>query len=306
MIGQLSITWYHQNSDDPGEVFSPNPFPSLLVNPDPNENSSGDECSTTVANVHDRVVLYGPIVGDSATYSENSDENYFLAHVITYNAMKADSTIIYQFDSFDADFIAYFTRHDTTNIGKLYLVESLIDRYPDSAMTIIGNIDPDNEIESYLLEHYYRSQEIADRGGDLSASDSAFYLERTVGTSITDGVVYYYGLANLFIEKHPTVASSRIGQQTIIESPQSILESKTDLSVFPNPSTGSVRLKLSDPEMVISIAEIYNSMGEKIISQRIDQNSFQVDMSSFGNGIYFARCKDTKNEYHIKSFYILK
>ncbi len=298
--------WYHQGPDDPGEDYSPNPWEVLnMINPEDYQSTTGDPCSTSTLISTDRRVQYGPIVGDSAIYSEYSDANYYLEQFIAYSAMKADSTIIYLGDSLDEDFEAYFIRHDTSNIGKFYLVETLIDRYPDSAMTIVANIDPDNEIESYLLEHYQRSQEIADRGGDLSDSDSTFYLERSEGMSITEGVVYYYALAKLFIEKHPVVVSSRIGKP-IVESLQFKIESKTDLAVFPNPSTGVVRLKLSDPEMLISIAEIYNAMGEKLFSQQVEQNSFQLDMSSFGDGIYFARCVDNKNGFYMKSFNIFK
>ncbi len=59
-------------------------------------------------------------------------------------------------------------------------------------------------------------------------------------------------------------------------------------------------------EWVMSIVEIYNSMGEKLLSQRIEQNSFQIDMSSFGDGIYFVRCMDNRNIFYMKSFNILK
>ena len=300
------INWYHQGLDDQNEEFSPNPFDGLIVNPIPSQNSSGVACSTTSISSNDRIVLYGAVVGDSLTFEEYSAENTYLANVIAYEAMKSDSTIIYQYDSFDADFEAYFTRHDTSNIGKFYLVESLMDREPDSAMTIAGTIVADNEIESYLLEHYVRSQEILDRGGDLSGADSAFYLERTTGAATTQGAVYYYGLGQLFIEQHPPLISSRMGQQSVTELLLNKEETKTELTVFPNPSTGLLTLKLVDREAIISGVEVYNSIGEMILSKRIEKNNFQLDMSPFVQGIYFIRCHDHNNEYYTKSVNLLK
>jgi hypothetical protein len=64
--------------------------------------------------LEDRIAEFGPIVGDSASYDVNPEYNTYLARTIAYQAMKLDSTIIYQGDSLDADFEAFFERHDTT------------------------------------------------------------------------------------------------------------------------------------------------------------------------------------------------
>ena len=106
--------------------------------------------------------------------------------------MKLDSTIVYQSGSLDASFEAFFQRHDSSNIGKFFLVKSLIEREPDSAFAILEAIVPANNIETFMVENYQRLQDITERDGELTAADSAFYLERTVGTPTTDGEVYYY------------------------------------------------------------------------------------------------------------------
>ncbi|MBK7390783.1 MAG: hypothetical protein IPI23_17405 [Bacteroidetes bacterium] len=84
-------------------------------------------------------------------------------------------------------------------------------------MTILGAIVAENSIESHIIEHYVRTQEITDRGDELSSADSAFYMERTTGLPTTDGAVYYYGLGNLFIEQHIPIISARHGQQANIQ-----------------------------------------------------------------------------------------
>jgi hypothetical protein len=305
-LDQTKINWYHQDPDNPTYSFSPNPYPVLLVDPIPNENTASFNCNSTVVSSGDRVVEFGPIVGDSAEYAEYSEENTYLARTIAYQAMKLDSTIIYRGDSLDADFEAFFQRHDSSNIGKFFLVKSLIEREPDSAMAILEAIIPANNIETFMVENYQRIQDITERDGELTADDSAFYLERTFGTPTTDGEAYYYGLGNLFIEQHIPIVSSRIGQQPSIE--QSILATsdRSELQIFPNPTTGVLNILLSKQETKLSVIEIYNAFGELVITKKVEQNSCQLDMTFYHQGIYFIRCMDELKNYYTKSFNLLK
>ncbi|MBK6641595.1 MAG: hypothetical protein IPG39_10295 [Bacteroidetes bacterium] len=177
----------------------------------------------------------------------------YLARTIAYQAMKWDSTIIYKGDSLDADFEAFFESHDTTNIGKFYMVESLIERETDSAMVILESISPENNIETYLIEHYQREREIAERNYELSSADSAFYLERSVGIPTTEGDVYYHGLGNLFIEQHVPIVASRMGLQPPIPQPEVAVAKNTDLEIFPNPTTGLLTIRISEPQIKLSL-----------------------------------------------------
>jgi hypothetical protein len=220
--------------------------------------------------------------------------------------MKLDSTIVYQGDSLDASFEAFFQRHDSSNIGKFFLVKSLIEREPDSAFAILEAIVPANNIETFMVENYQRLQDITERDGELTAADSAFYLERTVGTPTTDGEAYYYGLGNLFIEQHIPIVSSRIGQQPSIEQPITVVNNKSEMLIFPNPTTGVLNIRLSEQETKLSRIEIYNSMGELVISKEIENNHYLLDMSSYNQGIYFIRVVDQSKKYYTKSFNLLK
>ena len=182
----------------------------------------------------------------------------------------------------------------------------MIEREPDSAMAILGSITPDNIIESYLIENYQRTRDIADRGDELSSSDSAFYMERVAGSPTTDGEVYYYGLGNLFIEQHLPILSARIGHQPTIEQPITVINNKSEMLIFPNPTTGVLNIRLSEQETKFSRIEIYNSMGELVISKEIANNHFMLDMSSYNKGIYFIRGVDQSKKYYTKSFNLLK
>jgi hypothetical protein len=109
-----------------------------------------------------------------------------------------------------------------------------------------NQLSPANNIETYLIEHYQREQDMIERNYELSSADSAYYLERTVGTPTTDGEAYYYGLGNLLIEQHIPIVSSRIGQQPSIEQPITVVNNKLEMLIYPNPTTGVLNIRLSE------------------------------------------------------------
>jgi hypothetical protein len=79
----------------------------------------------------------------------------------------------------------------------------------------------------------------------------------------------------------------------------------SDISVYPNPATD--KLIVSSPELVVNKIEIYNSLGEKVLTQTAPYNvkPFQttVNVSSFSSGIYFLKLK-SKSDYFIKKIII--
>ncbi|MBK7968131.1 MAG: T9SS type A sorting domain-containing protein [Bacteroidetes bacterium] len=76
--------------------------------------------------------------------------------------------------------------------------------------------------------------------------------------------------------------------------------------VFPNPTTGLLTIRLSDQELKLSQIEIYNSMGDLVISKQIENNNYLLDMTPYNQGIYFIRGMDESKKYYTKSFNLLK
>jgi hypothetical protein len=307
LIGiQTPINWYHQGPDQESNIYSPKLFEGQIIFPDAGETTSIISCTSNTVNSGNRIVEFGPIIGDSASYQEYSEENTYLARTIAFTAMKLDSTIVYQGDSLDSDFEAFLERYDSTNIGKFYTVESLIEREPDSAIAVVQAITPENDIELYLKEYYQRELDIAERGYELLAADSAYFLERTVGIPTTNGEVYYHALGNLFIEQHIPLVSSRIGHQPQLQPSSDVNKSKSELIASPNPTTGQLKLQLSNQSVKISFVEIYNSLGKLVINKTVDNNEYQLDMTPYSQGIYYIRCIDQSKKYYTKSFNLLK
>jgi hypothetical protein len=58
------------------------------------------------------------------------------------------------------------------------------------------------------------------------------------------------------------------------------------LVVFPNPSKGELNINLENINITTKI-DIYNNLGQKIISKKILHNSTSLDLKEYSNGIYF-------------------
>jgi hypothetical protein len=68
-----------------------------------------------------------------------------------------------------------------------------------------------------------------------------------------------------------------------------------ELSVFPNPSTGIVNVKLAEGQSIQNI-EVFNIEGKKVLEQRTSQ----LDMNNATKGVYFIKVNDGENVYQQK------
>lgn len=57
----------------------------------------------------------------------------------------------------------------------------------------------------------------------------------------------------------------------------------TDVEVYPNPTSGMIVVKA---EMMKRI-EVFNSLGQVLLVKNIDDDEAQLDLTSFGSGVYF-------------------
>ncbi len=56
-----------------------------------------------------------------------------------------------------------------------------------------------------------------------------------------------------------------------------------DVSIYPNPTSGKIVVKA---EMMNGI-EVFNALGQTILVKYVENDEVSLDLSSFGNGIYF-------------------
>ena len=78
------------------------------------------------------------------------------------------------------------------------------------------------------------------------------------------------------------------------------LDSKTEISVFPNPSNGIFKIKSNKNANL----EIYDILGKQILTQNTSTGESNIDLSSCSSGIYFM--KIISEEKEIKTLKIIK
>jgi len=72
--------------------------------------------------------------------------------------------------------------------------------------------------------------------------------------------------------------------------------SAASISLHPNPSRGPVWIISSDASNTGAVLDVFNLVGQKVLTTRITGTSFQLDLSSLPTGIYFIHVNgDGKN-----------
>ena len=66
--------------------------------------------------------------------------------------------------------------------------------------------------------------------------------------------------------------------------------------VYPNPSAGMVTVQLGSNFSIGSSLEIYNQVGQRVVSTVVNQPQFQLNISSLGKGVYYVQVNDGKSK----------
>ncbi len=77
-----------------------------------------------------------------------------------------------------------------------------------------------------------------------------------------------------------------------------IIDGISEVRIFPNPASDKVHVNISSD---YNYVHLYNVLGEKILSQQISKNEFEVDIENLPKGVYFANFFDNEsNQYTCK------
>ena len=66
---------------------------------------------------------------------------------------------------------------------------------------------------------------------------------------------------------------------------ESVAELEQSLKIYPNPTTGVLNIQ---GEGMTSV-EVYNTVGQRVMTQVVEGNGIQLNTESLNNGIYFLR-----------------
>jgi len=70
--------------------------------------------------------------------------------------------------------------------------------------------------------------------------------------------------------------------------------------VYPNPATDIIHLRITGPFMPGLTAEIYNSMGQLVLTAPITQSLQEVHIAGLSSGVYYLRTGSGSNSKVIK------
>ena len=97
------------------------------------------------------------------------------------------------------------------------------------------------------------------------------------------------------VKSHSNTARQAGGQTTGINKVGSIGQ----VMVYPNPSTGTFNIQVSNYDN--ANLEVYNALGQKVLSQTLQTNITQLNLADFSNGIYQLRVvKNNATVYQTK------
>lgn len=142
------------------------------------------------------------------------------------------------------------------------------------------------------------------QGCDMSRNSCVDAIAGTTG-DVPDMVENYMDYSDQDCQNSFTVGQTLIMQDIIqnhrsglINSPAfsnctssiSEIELANAISIYPNPSNGIVNIKVEDADFTFTV---YNSLGQEVITQKINNNQFKLNKA----GIYFIKINAHNNSY---------
>ena len=152
-------------------------------------------------------------------------------------------------------------------------------------------------------------------GGNVTYSDSIISISATVGaytnciqkrnTRKTNGIIdmmedtyYVYHIGAVKVERF--IPTNQVHVASIIDFVATNcystgisdgFENKKELSLYPNPASDIVTLKIDNSNNTELTLNIYNLMGELVKSEMLKQNQQQINIGDLSSGVYMVTIK---------------
>lgn len=100
-------------------------------------------------------------------------------------------------------------------------------------------------------------------------------------------------------ERYPMLSSTAltatplVGTTSTTTTPETINQ---QIIVYPNPATSMVSVQFANDAIIGTNMEVYNQIGQKVITTTINQLTVRLNVSSLGKGIYYIKTGDDKNK----------
>ena len=101
----------------------------------------------------------------------------------------------------------------------------------------------------------------------------------------TENGTYYYKVTaySSACESNPAVTSDDLDYVIVMVA--AIGENSVNARVYPNPTTGVLRIEAAN----LNTVEVFNLVGQKIYEENINGDECVINMKEFGAGIYMVR-----------------
>ncbi|MBO6024359.1 MAG: carboxypeptidase regulatory-like domain-containing protein [Bacteroidales bacterium] len=150
--------------------------------------------------------------------------------------------------------------------------------------------------EGYILQQYklYRSFDNADyeQVASIPAIESQLYYEYRDNLADDDYEDVYYRLTAYYLADNGETCESDYAttlndpEQNYVAIDLTSTEENlaSSLKLYPNPTNGCITIELEGLQKVM----VYNALGQVLLSKEADGDALQLNLSRFGNGLYWA------------------
>jgi len=137
-----------------------------------------------------------------------------------------------------------------------------------------------------------------------SYSTNARYIRVTITGGVSSLNKANIGEFRVFDGTTTTFSPTSITIQAIESSPNTGIHqpiSEPAFLIYPNPVSTSFTLEMNGNRPTPELVEIYNSMGQKVMSYRLEkyQNRLQIPVTGFSTGIYYIKVNNNSQKFMV-------
>ena len=223
-------------------------------------------------------------------------------------------------DSGKTELSVFLDRHDTDNIGKLYLVSKILSQIQGASNpnllleeakqlnnSIVSTIEPEeNEVilNRVIIDYYFNENVELDQSTVDQLISIASQNEKYGGLSVLKARSILPSCIEIEYEVSREEYSDANEIRAFSTTEYSFLKRENYLSVnlvefFPNPVHDFLNINSSNAGKV----DIFNSVGIKVYSSPFEKNS-QLDLTKLNSGIYFCQVEFSNGEKKIKKIIV--
>lgn len=288
---------YYDNTKTPVALYTPSVntsgvLPALPFNISANTSPIGNNCGQ----------LSNRLMNTESSDGKGVDEengNQFVGGVKTKNVFttlvpsEKKRVIIYNETSHQ--------KGTATNEHNFYVVDSLLELYSlnrqqsllnqamslNNSINAVNNIDVNQKQLNQIYAVYLQDDSLVTSNQIQDLADLAWMCPFTEGLAVFQarGLIHNWDDSTFYFNpceiNAPETSANRFADLT---NKEEVLASQ--IAVFPNPSNGNLVVNSNVKECIF---EVYDLMGKKVLSQKLNEGESKVDLTSLNNGTYLFK-----------------